>query len=192
MFDTDSFVADCVRAAGEPDARLAVKEVLARATADPVGDGTGAAPRPRRPDPAAHLARPHRAPAGLGAGDAPRPHDHRMWAAIGIYTGGEDNGFFRRNAVAGPLGWNQLRPGDAALLGHDTIHAVANPSSEFTGVDPRLRRRLLRDRAQRVELHPLRRAAVRRRLRAPVLRRSQPHPHGILNQEHRRASDAGR
>jgi len=28
------------------------------------------------------------------------PHDHRMWAAIGIYTGGEDNEFFRRNATS--------------------------------------------------------------------------------------------
>jgi predicted metal-dependent enzyme (double-stranded beta helix superfamily) len=23
------------------------------------------------------------------------PHDHCMWAAIGVYTGGEDNTFFR-------------------------------------------------------------------------------------------------
>jgi len=28
------------------------------------------------------------------------PHDHRMWAAIGIYTGTEDNAFYRRSGDA--------------------------------------------------------------------------------------------
>ena len=26
------------------------------------------------------------------------PHDHRMWAAIGIYAGEEDNAIYRRTA----------------------------------------------------------------------------------------------
>ena len=30
------------------------------------------------------------------------PHDHRMWAAIGIYAGQEDNEFFRRDGEASP------------------------------------------------------------------------------------------
>ena len=30
------------------------------------------------------------------------PHDHRMWAAIGIYAGQEDNSFFRRSAPEPP------------------------------------------------------------------------------------------
>jgi predicted metal-dependent enzyme (double-stranded beta helix superfamily) len=30
------------------------------------------------------------------------PHDHRMWAVIGVYTGREDNIFWRR--VAGEAG----------------------------------------------------------------------------------------
>ena len=77
------------------------------------------------------------------------PHDHRMWAAIGIYTGGEDNAFYRRS---GPelvgSGGRSLRPRDVCLLGDDTIHAVTNPTSELRGSDPCLRRRLLRDASQ--------------------------------------------
>jgi len=61
------------------------------------------------------------------------PHDHRMWAAIGIYGGGEDNTFFRR-APEGLVasGGKQLRAGDVTLLGDDVIHAVANPSRAYT------------------------------------------------------------
>lgn len=134
MFDTDSFLADCVSAAREPDARLAVKEVLARATADPVAMARALPPE------RAGITKLHVAPEvtvlqvvwapGMSFG----PHDHRMWAAIGIYTGGEDNSFFRRsNGTLTASGGKQLRPGDVALLGDDTIHAVANPTTEFTG-----------------------------------------------------------
>ena len=54
------------------------------------------------------------------------PHDHRMWAAIGIYAGQEDNAFYRRS---GPgerhlveSGGKQLEVGDTVVLGDDTIH----------------------------------------------------------------------
>ena len=59
-----------------------------------------------------------------------RPHDHTMWAAIGIYTGGEDNAFFRR-AEGGltAAGAGELRTGDTLLLGDDVIHAVTNPTA---------------------------------------------------------------
>jgi predicted metal-dependent enzyme (double-stranded beta helix superfamily) len=62
------------------------------------------------------------------------PHDHRMWAAIGIYSGGEDNSFFRRDGdTLTPSGGKRLEPRDVALLGGDTIHAVTNPTAEFAG-----------------------------------------------------------
>jgi predicted metal-dependent enzyme (double-stranded beta helix superfamily) len=62
------------------------------------------------------------------------PHDHRMWAAIGIYTGGEDNAFYRRtpDGLTGS-GGKSLRPGDICLLGDETIHAVTNPTTEHAG-----------------------------------------------------------
>src|SRR5207302_8960775 len=56
------------------------------------------------------------------------PHDHRMWAAIAIYAGQEDNTFYRRRP--GGLktsGGKELRDGDVILLGDDTIHSVTNP-----------------------------------------------------------------
>ena len=57
-----------------------------------------------------------------------------VWAAIGIYSGGEDNSFYRRDAdTLTPSGGKQLRPGDVALLGDDTIHAVTNPTGEYAG-----------------------------------------------------------
>jgi predicted metal-dependent enzyme (double-stranded beta helix superfamily) len=62
------------------------------------------------------------------------PHDHRMWAAIGIYGGTEDNEFFRRGS--GGLessGGKSIEQGEVLLLGDDAIHAVANPLSSFTG-----------------------------------------------------------
>jgi len=69
-----------------------------------------------------------------GPGMVFRPHNHLMWAAIGIYTGGEDNTFYRRDA--GGLtesGGRSLRPKDVCLLGDSTIHAVANPTRQHAG-----------------------------------------------------------
>lgn len=62
------------------------------------------------------------------------PHDHRMWALIGVYSGQEDNGFYRR--ASGGLvaaGGRQLREGDVLALGDDAIHAATNPRRTCTG-----------------------------------------------------------
>ena len=62
------------------------------------------------------------------------PHNHLMWAAIGLYGGQEDNRFFRRSGGGLALsGTRELRTGDVALLGENTIHAVTNPRQSFTG-----------------------------------------------------------
>ena len=62
------------------------------------------------------------------------PHDHRMWAIIGIYTGVEDNQFFRRvdSGITETTG-ARLETGDVTTLGTRTIHAVANPTERLTG-----------------------------------------------------------
>jgi predicted metal-dependent enzyme (double-stranded beta helix superfamily) len=63
-----------------------------------------------------------------------RPHDHNTWASIGIYTGGEDNTFFRRSDEGlTQSGGTELRPKDVCLLGDDTIHRVHNPTAQHTG-----------------------------------------------------------
>jgi predicted metal-dependent enzyme (double-stranded beta helix superfamily) len=130
---TDELVADCLEAIADPDRRGAVTAVLERATQH------------------AELVRVlQRDGAGLNvlhSSDAltvinvvwpPRftlfPHDHRMWAAIGIYSGVEDNAFFRRSSgTITASGGKQLLEGAVLQLGDDVIHSVHNPASAHTG-----------------------------------------------------------
>ena len=62
------------------------------------------------------------------------PHEHRMWAAIGLYGGREDNTFYRRGARGLEIaGGKQLGRAETALLDEAAIHSVVNPLSGFTG-----------------------------------------------------------
>jgi len=65
------------------------------------------------------------------------PHNHRMWAVIGIYTGREDNIFWRRVPEAPgrieAAGARALCEKDAVPLGSDIIHSVINPVDRLTG-----------------------------------------------------------
>jgi len=66
------------------------------------------------------------------------PHNHLMWAVIGIYTGREDNIFWRRlpGETGGRIeaaGAKSLGERDAEPLGRDIIHTVTNPLSRLTG-----------------------------------------------------------
>ncbi len=66
------------------------------------------------------------------------PHNHEMWAVIGVYTGREDNIFWRRlkDADGGKIeaaGAAALSEKDAAPLGRDIIHSVTNPIPRLTG-----------------------------------------------------------
>ena len=134
MFDTDTFIGACVEANAEAQPRLTIKEVLAEAMADPASVARALPPN------RAEIFRLHVSPelTILKVVWAPHmafgPHDHRLWAAIGVYSGGEDNSFFRRDGdslVA--AGGKSLRSGDTVLLGEDAIHAVTNSTSEFAG-----------------------------------------------------------
>jgi predicted metal-dependent enzyme (double-stranded beta helix superfamily) len=134
MFDDDQLVADCIRAIAEPDPRLAVRDVLQRALASG-GPAEGAG------EPTPGLRVLHNAP-DLTVLDVVWPplislfpHDHRMWAAIGIYGGRERNAFYRRQDRAiVASGGKELEEGDVLLLGNDVIHAVQNPAARtYTG-----------------------------------------------------------
>lgn len=134
MFDTEAFVAQCVEAVGEPEPRLAIRSVLERAMADPTAVAEALPPK------RAEIQRLHVSPdlTILKVVWAPKmtlgPHDHRMWAAIGIYSGGEDNAFYRRSGdTLVESGGKALRRQDVTLLGNDTVHAVTNPTAEFCG-----------------------------------------------------------
>ena len=65
------------------------------------------------------------------------PHNHNMWAVIGIYTGREDNIFWRRvpsvHAHLEAAGAKALSQRDAEPLGRDIIHSVTNPIPRLTG-----------------------------------------------------------
>jgi predicted metal-dependent enzyme (double-stranded beta helix superfamily) len=138
MFDLDQFIADLRAALGERS-RQALKEVVARAVADPasllrqIGE----------PDKAAvqvlHQARDLTV---LNVIWAPKqvtlPHDHRMSAVIGMYGGREDNTFWRRAAnptkfQIEPAGGQALGTGDVTLLGRDVVHSVVNPLAKISG-----------------------------------------------------------
>ena len=65
------------------------------------------------------------------------PHNHEMWAVIGVYTGREDNIFWRRLPEDGQgrleaAGAKSLAAKDAAPLGRDIIHSVTNPVPRLT------------------------------------------------------------
>ena len=132
MFDVDEFLGAVV--ASGPDGRDAVREVVERALAVP--DDVAEALTPAT----GGLTLLHHAPDLTVVNFAWAPgmrlmaHDHRMWAIIGIYTGVEDNQFFRRvdGCIAETTG-TRLETGDVTMLGTRTIHAVANPTARITG-----------------------------------------------------------
>jgi predicted metal-dependent enzyme (double-stranded beta helix superfamily) len=130
--DRDELVASCITASEEAQPRLAVKEVLERAVREFPHEL-------EKPGPG-WLDIWHLSPtltvlnAVWPPGMTLYPHDHRMWAAIGIYGGQEDNTFYRRSdGRLVPSGGKDLRQQDVVLLGDDTVHAVHNPLRRYTG-----------------------------------------------------------
>jgi hypothetical protein len=130
--DHDELVASCISALEEAEPRLAIKDVLERA----IGEIPEAAGKP----PSGWLDIWYLSPtltvlnAVWPPGMTLYPHNHRMWAAIGIYGGQEDNTFYRRRAGRlVPAGGKELHQRDVVLLGDDTIHGVHNPLRRYTG-----------------------------------------------------------
>jgi predicted metal-dependent enzyme (double-stranded beta helix superfamily) len=137
MFALDEFVADC-RAALRESHEL-VRDVVARAVSEPA--------RVLR-----SLGEPQRAGMQVlhrsedltilnviwGPSMTVLPHNHMMWAVIGIYTGREDNIFWRRvtgrsDGKVEPVGVRALAVRDAEALSRDVIHSVTNPIPRLTG-----------------------------------------------------------
>jgi len=128
-FDIDDFVQRCRNAVDQSDSHTAVREIVAEAVADP-----------------ASIIKALGEPKASGINQIFRsdtltilniawppfmtihPHNHNMWAVIGVYSGCEDNIFWRRRgSVIEAAGAKSLRVGDAAPLGRDIIHTVTNP-----------------------------------------------------------------
>ncbi len=139
MFDRSRFIADCQAAIRLDSSHAPAREVVARAVAEP-GAVLAELGEPHR----AGIETIHRAPdltilnVVWGAQMTVMPHDHRMWAVIGIYTGREDNIFWRRlpSEEGGGIeaaGARALSVKDAVPLGPDIIHSVTNPIPRLTG-----------------------------------------------------------
>jgi predicted metal-dependent enzyme (double-stranded beta helix superfamily) len=137
MFDPEQFVAECRQAVAGSDGLQAVRELVARAVDDPahvlraLGEPQRAGVHPLYRSPALTVLN-----LVWGPGMSQIPHDHRMWAVIGIYTGREDNIFWRRVAGADGIeaaGARALGVRQATPLGKDVIHSVLNPIDRLTG-----------------------------------------------------------
>jgi predicted metal-dependent enzyme (double-stranded beta helix superfamily) len=137
MFEVEQFVADCRAAQAADPSHKGVREVVARAVADPAAV-IRAFGEPKRGE--AQLLYHAADLTIINLIWAPRmcvmPHNHNMWAVIGIYAGREDNLFWRRCAEAPgkvtAAGAQSLCVGDVAPLGKDIIHSVLNPITKLS------------------------------------------------------------
>jgi predicted metal-dependent enzyme (double-stranded beta helix superfamily) len=134
MFDIERFIEECKAAVAEDDSHKAAREVVERALAAP-GEIVRALGEPRQ----AGLETLYRSDSLtiLNFAWAPlmtlMPHNHNMWALIGIYSGREDNLFWRRRGpVVEAAGAKAIGTGDVAALGRDVIHSVTNPIEKMT------------------------------------------------------------
>ena len=139
MLDLDRFFADCQAAVAADASHRLVREVVARAVSDP-GAVVAALGEPTRAGINVIYRAPNLTVLNLiwGPGMTIMPHDHRMWAVIGIYTGREDNVFWRRlpadaDREIEAAGARSLCRGDCTPLGPDIIHSVTNPIPRLTG-----------------------------------------------------------
>jgi predicted metal-dependent enzyme (double-stranded beta helix superfamily) len=136
MFDVERFIADCRAALVEDATHKSVREIVARAVSDP-GAVIKSLGEPQRSG--VQKICHSRDLTILNVIWGPRltisPHNHQMWAVIGIYTGREDNIFWRRlpNGKVEAAGARALCERDAEPLGRDIIHSVTNPISRLTG-----------------------------------------------------------
>lgn len=132
MFEKERFIQDCIDAVKEGQA--SVREVVTAAVSNPKGiiselgepDRAGISPIYRAADLTI-----------INFAWAPcmslMPHNHQMFAVIGIYSGREDNVFWKRTGTGiEAAGAKSLGVGEVATLGKNIIHSVLNPIGKMT------------------------------------------------------------
>lgn len=134
MFTVDRFIEDCRAAVAGTDPEKAVRELVTEAVSDPARV-IAALREPAR----AGFEVLHRGPdlTILNFAWAPwmcfKPHNHCMWSVVGIFSGREDNMFWRRvEQSIEAAGARSLGTRDVAVLGRDIIHSVVNPIGRMT------------------------------------------------------------
>jgi predicted metal-dependent enzyme (double-stranded beta helix superfamily) len=132
VFEKDQFIKDCIKAI--PDDQKAIREIVTEAISNSskviseLGEPEHAGITP--------LYRSHELTI-INFAWAPcmslMPHNHQMFSVVGIYSGREDNVFWRRteNSIEA-VGAKSLGAGDVATLGHNIIHSVLNPIGKMT------------------------------------------------------------
>lgn len=132
MFEKDRFIESCIKAA--PEGQDALRDVVAQAVSDSAAvrdafgppEHAGITPLYRSPDLTIinFIWAPYM---------SLMPHNHQMFAVIGIYSGREDNIFWRRTmSRIEAVQAKTLGSGEVALLDRDIIHSVLNPIGKMT------------------------------------------------------------
>jgi len=139
MFELDQLIAECRQALKQDASHKLVREIVARAVSDTAAVLKGLG-EPRRAEIQTLCRSDDLTILNViwGPHMTLLPHNHQMWAVIGIYTGREDNIFWRRvpGGSGGKLeaaGARALCEKDAEPLGRDIIHSVTNPIGRLTG-----------------------------------------------------------
>lgn len=140
MFDLEQLIADCRAALGGDSSHKAVREVVARAVSDPAGV-MKALGEPKRAGMTALYRSSELTIVDFHWGPSMTlmPHDHRMWGVIGVYTGREDNIFWRRietdegTTRVEAAGARAISAKHVEPLGRDIVHSVTNPLPRITG-----------------------------------------------------------
>jgi predicted metal-dependent enzyme (double-stranded beta helix superfamily) len=139
MFDLEQFACDCRAALQETPRQSAAREVVARVVADP-GAVLKTLGEPKRGEMQTLYRADHLTILNLiwAPWMTMLPNNHRMWAVIGIYTGREDNIFWRcvddeNGAKVEAAGARALGEKETVPLGQDIIHSATNPIGKFTG-----------------------------------------------------------
>jgi predicted metal-dependent enzyme (double-stranded beta helix superfamily) len=138
MFEIARFIAECEAAMATDRGREAVREILTVAISDPAGI-VAVLGNPKR----AGVQELHRSPRltiqhiTWPPSFTQTPHNHLLWAEIGVYSGREDNIFWRR--CASDAKWSieattaaTLCAGSCLSLERDVIHSVTNPLDKVT------------------------------------------------------------
>lgn len=139
MLDVDRFVDDCREAVKADRTHRACHEVIKRAFSDPgsvmaaVGEPTESGIVPIYKSKDLTIINVIWKPLMTVM-----PHNHEMWAIIGVYSGREDNIFWRRikdgaDGRVEAAGAQALCRGDVVPLGKDIVHSVTNPIRKLTG-----------------------------------------------------------
>ena len=139
MFNLDNFIESCKSAVTNDGTHLEIKEIVEKAVSDPESLMKAVG------EPSKTGASPIFSSSNLTIVNvvwAPwvtiYPHNHNIWAVIGIYSGREDNIFWRRidedkQGRIEAAGARSLCLGDVTPLGPDIIHSVNNPIPRNSG-----------------------------------------------------------